>query len=381
MNFSQRFAASALAVALAVVIAGCGPDDGSKEFEQGRAAYELRDLKKAARLFEKSAELCATNVDAFVYLTRVNLDLGDMPAANKWIAKAAELSGGSLDVRLLRAQLAWHGKDYDTAARLYSGIAGDRNLGAEECAQGWNGLGVVEWSMEKRHQARIAFLRAMRLDRRAAAPRYHLGLIYRDYFGYFDAALEQFEAYVRLDAASDQRVQKVQRTIIPELKETIARMTIERPGVSRRDSANSAAELAKGDAAVKKGAYKIARQHYQAAAESDPLSYPAALGLAKAWLKSDTSVAGQKKAFESYRNACALKPGAIETFLTAGSLASKLGMYAQAVEIYSRAVAVSPYKIDAIDGLIRALRRSGGANSEAQAYQSYRDSLAVPRKK
>ena len=380
MSFLQRFVASVLAAALAVVVAGCGPEDGSQEFEQGCTAYELRDLKKAARLFEKSAELCATNVEALVYLTRVNLDLGDLPAANKWVAKAAELSGGSLDVRLLRAQLAWHGKDYDSAAEIYSGIAGDRNLGAEECAQGWNGLGIVEMAKERRHQARIAFLRAMRLDRRAAAPRYHLGLLYRD-FGYFEAALEQFEAFVRLDAASDQRVQKVQRTIIPELKETIARMATERPGVSRRDSAKSAAELAKGDAAVKKGAYKIARQHYQVAAESDPLSYPAALGLAKAWLKSDTSVAGQKKAFESYRNACALKPGAIETFLTAGSLASKLGMYAQAVEIYSRAVAVSPYRIDAIDGLIRALRRSGGANSEAQAYQAYRESLATPRRK
>ena len=379
MSSLPRYALS-LCVALAV-LAGCGPEDGSKELEQGREAYEKQhDLKKAERLFEKSAELNATNVEAFVYLTRVNIDLGNMPAANKWIAKAAEMSGGSLDVKLLRAQLAWHGKDYDTAAKLFSGVAEDKSLGAAERAQGWTGLGIVEMTRDRRHQARIAFMRAMRLDRHAAASRYHLGLLYRD-FGYSEAALEQFEAFVRLDDPSGPRVQKVQRTIIPELKESIVRMATERPGVQKRDSAASAAELAKGDAAVKKGSYKIARQHYQAAAKADPLSYPAAICLAKAWLKSDSTADGQKKALESYRNACALKPGAIDTFLAAGALAYNLKMYAQAVEIYSRAVATAPYKLDAIDGLIRALRRAGGANAEAQAYQGYRDSLAVPPKK
>ena len=381
MSSLPRYALSALAAVIAAAMAGCSPDDGSEEFRQGRDAYEKQhDLKKAERLFEKSVELNATNVEAFVYLTRINLGLGELPAANRWIAKAAELSGSSLDVRLLRAQLAWHGKNYDTAANLLTGIAGDASLTVEERAQGWSDLGVVELDRERRHHARIAFLRAMRLDRRAAAPRYHLGVIYRE-FGYHEAALEQFEAFVRLEDPSGARVQNVQRTVIPELKETIARIVTERPGVLRRDSAKSAAELAKGDAAVKKGAYKVARQHYQAAAESDPLSYPAALGLAKSWQKSDSTQEGQKKAFESYRNACSLKPGAIDTFLTAGALASKLGMHAQAVEIYSRAVAVAPYKLDAIDGLIRALRRSGGANAEAQAYQGYRDSLADRGKK
>lgn len=379
MNSLPRYALSVCAALAA--LAGCGPDDGSKELEQGRDAYERQhDLKKAERLFEKSVELNATNVEAFVYLTRVNLLLGELPAANRWIAKAAELSGSSLDVKLLRAQLAWHGKDYDTAAKLFSGVAEDASLTAEERAQGWTGLGIVEMDRERRHHARTAFLRAMRLDRRAAAPRYHLGLLYME-FGYNEAALEQFEAFVRLDDPSGDRVQKVLRTKIPELKDAIVRQAAERPGVQKRDSAASAAALAKGDEAAKKGAYKTARLHYQAAAQADPLNYLAAIGLAKAWLKSDSTAEGQKKALESYRNACTLKPGAMNTFIEAGTLALKLGMYAQAVEIYSRAVATAPYKIDAIDGLIRALRRAGGANAEAQAYQSYRDFLVPPRKK
>ena len=56
-------------------------------------------------------------------------------------------------------------------------------------------------------------------------------------------------------------------------------------------------------------------------------------------------------------------------------------MYGQAVEIYSRAVAANPSSIPAIDGLIKALRKVGGRQKEAAAYQRYRDSLSTPAKK
>ena len=70
-----------------------------------------------------------------------------------------------------------------------------------------------------------------------------------------------------------------------------------------------------------------------------------------------------------------LRPSAVSTFLAAGSLAAKLGLSLQAIEIYSRAVAANPTSLDAIDGLIRALRKSGGKAKVADAYQSYRESL------
>ena len=44
---------------------------------------------------------------------------------------------------------------------------------------------------------------------------------------------------------------------------------------------------------------------------------------------------GQGKAYESYKTACSLRPGAISTFRTAGELAAKLGYHAQAAEIFS----------------------------------------------
>ena len=372
--------AIAATAALVFAIAGCEPSDGSSELARGRAAYEVHDLKKAEKLFTECATLAPGNVDALLYLARINLEEGDVNAAREWVDKAAAADDGAVDVKLVAAQIAWHEKDYEKAAAGFKSVAYDTKLSPELRAQGWTGLGIVEMADEHHHLARIAFLQAIRMNRRDAAAWYHLGLVYRDAFGYYEAALEQFEIFVRLEAEASPRVQKVLRNVIPALKEQIAREAASRPGVSKRDSAACAASLANAEAAFKKGNYRNARELFQAALSADPLSYPAALGLAKAWAKTDNTKAGQVKSFENYKLACTLRPGAISTFLTAGDLASRLGYHAQAAEIFSRAVAASPTSLMAIDGLIRALQRSGGRKAEARAYQLYRESIPLKRK-
>ena len=375
MSFSQSSALKCVSAAVLAAILGCGPGDGSREFEQGREAYGLRDLKTAERLFEKSVAARPQDVDRLLYLARTELELGELEKARDLVGRAAGNSDGDADVALLESQVAWHVKDYKTAANGFADIANDAKLDASVRAQGWAGLGVVEMTCDNHHLARIAFLRALRFDRKNAAAWYHLGLLYRDGFGYLEAALEQFEIFVRLEEESSPRVQKVPRTVIPALKEQIARAAAERPGVAKRDSAACAAAIAAAEAAAKKDNFKAAREAYQKALTADPLSYPAALGLAKAWEKTDAKKDGQQKAFENYKIACTLRPSAVTTFLSAGALANKLGLGLQAVEIYSRAVAANPNSLDAIDGLIRALRKTGGKDKVAAAYQEYRISL------
>ena len=375
MSFSQSSVLRCASVVLVAAILGCGPRDGSKEFEQGKTAYELRDLKKAETLFARSAVLAPQDADRILYLARTELELGELAEAQLQIAKAVALAGDDADVRLLKAQVDWHAKSYEDAAKGFSEIAEDIRLEASVRAQGWAGLGVVEMTCDNHHLARVAFLRALRLDRRNAAAWYHLGLLYRDGFRYLEAALEQFEIFVRLEQEASPRVQKVQRTIIPGLKEEIARVATERPGAAKRNSSVCATLIVEAEAAQKKGNAKGAREAYQKALVADPLSYPAALGLAKAWEKTDATKAGQQKAFEAYKSACALSPSAVSTFLATGSLAVKLGYSSQAVEIYSRAVAANPTSLEAIDGLIRVLRKGGKADKVATAYQKYRDSL------
>ena len=378
-SFSRSSALSAAALALAV--AGCGPKDGVKEYEAGRAAYEARSCEKAERLFAKSLQYAPENVDALVMLASVQRDLGKMSEAAETVAKAEALSPGSADVVLLDAEIAFHLADYARSAKLFRDVAEDEEATPEARSLGWTGLGIVEMTSEHRDLARIAFLRAIRLDRRNPSARYHLGLLYRgDSFGYLDAALEQFEIFVRLGEKADPRAQHAQRVIIPGIKEDIARRAASRRGAEKRDSAASAAALARAAAAMKKGNYKTARSEYEAAYRADVLSYPAALGLAKAWEKTDTTNTGRQRTLDWYKEACSLKPGAISTFLAAGELAAKMGQHATAAELYSRAVAANPSDISAIDGLIRALRRTG-SGKVADAYQSYRELVTVRKAK
>ena len=51
MRFSRSSALKCATAACAAIILGCGQSDGVSEFEQGREAYSLRDLKKAEKLF------------------------------------------------------------------------------------------------------------------------------------------------------------------------------------------------------------------------------------------------------------------------------------------------------------------------------------------
>ena len=120
---------------------------------------------------------------------------------------------------------------------------------------------------------------------------------------------------------------------------------------------------------------------YKEAHELDALSVNAALGLARAIEKTDTSNAGRTRAFECYRTVCQLSPGKTPVFLKAGKLAYDLGRYGEAAEIYSRAVAATPSNIDAIDGLIRSLQKTGGSQKIAAAYQKYRESIKPIKKK
>ena len=373
-----------LVVLASSVLWGCGPRDGRKELAKGQAAYEAGQFEKAVRLFEKSLACAPDRVDAILYLARTKLALGELETAKDLSARASALSD-DVDVKMFSAQVAWHAKDYAAAAQGFQELANDAHLAPEVRAEAWACLGVVEMSCENSHRARIAFLRALRLNFKDASARYHLGFLYRDAFGYHEAALEQFQIFVRLEADATPRIQKVQRVVIPALQKQIAVEAANRPGVDRRDSAASAAAITRATAAESGKRTEQARKEYEVALKADPLSARAALGLARCWQKTVPSkkkggeANPQLRALEYYQLACSLQPSRLATFLSAGDLAARQGQYARAVEIYSRAVAANPTSFDALDGLIRALRRQGKPRI-AQDYQLYRESIPVKRR-
>lgn len=384
MNFSplsarKRYGVLSLVAALALC-SGCGPDDGSDALGEGRAAAALGDHAKAGRCYLKSVTENPANVDAWVELAVTREALGEIPAAREAIDRAAELAPDDVDVRLVAAQVAFYEKDFEGAERRFRAIADDLALDKTVRADAWAGAGVALMAVDDKHvdEARVAFLRALNLDFRNAAARYHLGMLYQTSFGFDAAALEQFSIFVRLKGAADGRMQRVQRAVIPDLKGNRARQLAEIPGASRRDSAACAKFLAQADELAKAGKNEAARAKYEEAFKADPLSYPAALGLARCWAKSAPSKKRgapdpRERALDAYQAVCRLNPIA-GNFLAAADLAVQLGRHATAVRLYSMAVAAEPTKLDAIDGLIRQLRKAGRSQTAA-VYQEYRDSI------
>jgi len=331
-------------------------------------------------LFDKSIAYDAANVDALVASARVKLELGEIAAAKDVWAKAAELAGKDDDVVLLGAQIAYHAKDYKTAADAFGAFAVDAKRDAKPRAEAYVGLAVVEMTCNEHDRARVALLKALLIDRRSASARYHLGMLYRT-MGYDEAALEQFEAYVMLDKMADVRMQRVQRQVIPALKDNIARKAAERSGVEKRDSAAAAKNLQNAEAEWKKGNFKKAKAWYADALKADPLSYPAALGLAQASEKTDATASGKRNALSCYQTACTLKPSAIKTLMTVAKLAASLGNTAVATEAYSRAIAFDPKNVEAVDGLVRSLRASGKSGAKTGAlWYGYLEMIRPARK-
>jgi len=364
------------ALALAAVVAGCEKDDGSADFAAGRAAFESRDLKRAVKSLAAGLERNPGNVDALVLQAQALVALGELPDAAAAIDRAVELAGSDRDVVEVAAQVAFYRKDYARTAALFRQLADSAE--PEVRSRGLTGLAIVDIMQlgtsgsdmeEVRARARTRLLAAIRLDGRNAAARYHLGKLYRDAFGYNESAIDQFDLFVRLAKGVDDKVKRVQRTTIPDLKETIAREAAQRPGADKR----------KAEAAWAKQTFKTAKLRYNDAYVADVLSYPAALGLAKAWEKTDTSKPGQLEALKYYKIACALRPSAKDVHLHTGELALKLGQAAVAVETFSRAVAASPNDVTAIDALIRALQKAGRGKTAA-VYQQYRATIPVRKR-
>ena len=373
-----------------LALAGCGKDDGSASLKIGEEALESGDSEKAVRHLMTSLEVAPDNVDALVLLGEAQYNLGEPVNARKTALRALELAPNDVDVIELAAKTAFLSKDYEQAESLYQSLCtSDRD--AKLRSRGLTGLGILDMARmptagENAHfyrdRARTRFLLAIRADAMSAAPRYHLALVYREW-GYYGIARDNLAQFLHLDKlenkAGSDRAKRVSSRLLPELDDLISQDALQVKGADKRNASACATALAKAKAAWAKKAYKDARTAYEQAYLADVLCYEAAVGLAKSWETVDPSVKGLAEALKYYSAACKIRPSIRDVILKTAEIAVKLGRHATAVEAYSRAVAAAPKDITAIDGLIRALRRTGQAKS-ADVYQKYRDALGVRTK-
>ena len=380
----------ALATAVFAALAGCGGEDASKNLRAGEEALAAGDTEKAIRKFEASVAIAPANVDAWVMLAGAQLKFGDVANAGKSISCALDLAPNDADVVELAAQVAFYEKHYDQAEALYSKLAaGDQERALRSRAL--SGIGVVNMARIAeagnlasvfRDRARTALLSAIRLDMKNSVARYHLGLIYRD-LGYNEIARDNFSLFTGIERMrkrdGDERVAMVATTILPDLNERINEEKSHSKGADNRNSSAAADALKKARAAWDNGKYKTAKLRYTEAYAADVLNYDAALGLARAWEKTDSSRTGLDTALNYYYAACKLRPSAKDTLIKTAALATRLGKHSMAAEAYSRAVAASPYDPVAIEGLIKALKTIGRVKS-AEIYRSYLDFVVATKR-
>ncbi len=272
--------------------------------------------------------------------------------------------------------------DWVEAGKAFSRLAFDESLPADVRSLGWTGKGVIELKRlneasspdERCDIALTSLLTALNYDPRNASARFHLGYLYRNAFGFHQAALDQFKMFVALmkDAPDDPHVVKA-NSIVAELNGEIAEERARRPGVQRQNRTACTSAIRRGDAAAAKGRTKEALAEYEKAYAADPLCFDAAERLAGSWMK-DRSAEGTDRA---YRYACAaasLRTTNAKTLSTAAELAARLKRPMSAAKLWLRAVASNPTDRTAIDGLVSALT-SAGLSRRATVYRRYRDGL------
>ena len=169
-----------LAALLSVLVAGCGVDDGSADFEKGEVAYSAKDLRTAILCYSAAAAKNPTNFTAQMKLALANVDIGEMAAARSAVDSALALEPASAEAKLLDGHVAYLEKDYAKAKESLSSVSAAKHLPKELRSKAMVAQAVMELTANLFDRARISLWRAVRLDRRNAAAWYHLGYLSRD---------------------------------------------------------------------------------------------------------------------------------------------------------------------------------------------------------
>ena len=379
-----------LPLALLALAAGCtrdAVDDGSRDLEKGRAALAARDLTAALQAFADCARKNATNFEARISLALTGLELGEPRVADTAAQEAVQLDPSSAEARLVEGQCAYLVKDYARSKAAFSAVAEARDLPAPMRSQALSSRAVAELADNATDAARLSLLRALRLDFRNAAAWYHLGVLSRGTYHFLAAAKDQFEMACRLDPNSP-RTRETMRTVLPSLREAIARTATDKPGAAKRDPGQAAKLIAEGVAAQRKKDEKTAVARFEKAHAADPLSWEAAWHYAqtlpaaeaakkatdKTKLPAATVVA---RTLAAYRAALDAKPTSRDTCMAAARFALQNKRPAAACEFLSHALAHFPDSKPVLDLYIEALGKLGTAegNRAARLYRAYRQEL------
>lgn len=357
-----------LAVLMSALVAGCGPDDGSADFEKAEAAYAARDLHAAVISYSAASAKNPTNLTARIKLALANVDLGEIAAARKAVDSALTVAPDSAEARLLDGHVAYLEKDYARAKNAFADLLAAKQLPKEIRSKAFTAQAVLELTANLSDRARISLWRAVRADRRNAAAWYHLAYLSRDTYRFEDAALEQFQMASRL-MTDPVRVKTVTQDIIPTVRESIRARVAGKPGASTRDPGAAAKLVSEGEGLAKKSPGKAAEK-FAAAYAKDPLSYAAAWNFAKSRVDSAKSDKDVLKVIDAFQDAIDQRPNSQLTYRTAARFALSRRRPIRAEKFLSQALAHDPEDKTTLDLYVQTLRRLG-RTADAKLYAAY----------
>ena len=343
--------------ACAVMLAGC--DEKKEEPKPETSAQPVE-------VVQESGEECLQRA-----IDKLSAD--EIDAADAAVKKALELLPDSAEALLVDGQVAYRKGDLERAMKAFNAVASEKSLSEALRAEALVARAVAEIKQGNFDTARLTLFRALHLNRRNAAVWYHLGLLSRNNYHFYEVAVEQFEMAARLSDPKDERIKKISQ----ELRAARAAVTAAaaaNPNAEKRDAGAAARLLGEAEALRKKRMIRAAIKKYEAAFAADPFSYPAARETAYLLSLNDKTSAGVDKALLAYRAAIDQRPAVQDNYYAAAQLAYANQRWATTVSILDRAIAHDPENIKTLDLFIAALQKAG-RGKQSEAWKAYRQEL------
>lgn len=367
---SRFFAACLLLAALC----GCGRQSGAGAVREGMEAFRNNNLPRAIAAFTRASQRITDSPELYYNLGLAHLRLGNLDLAREAFLAATDLNPKHGESLACLGQIAYLQNDLLTAQTyLEQALTVIESPGSR--ARTLTALALTQASRAQHDMARLNLLRAQQADRHYAPAYYNLASLYRDTFLLREEALEQFELYVRLADAQDDRREKAQNNI-KRLRLNIERTRAEELSQLRRDPAAAARLLQEGMRQQVARQFARAARAYQDALAADPLAFNAALGLAM----SHRALGQQSEALAAFQRAADINPTHQDSHHQAAELALALKRPAEAGRILDRALARSPF--NPINAELMARTRFAERKiAEARAYGEFYVSLLPPEDK
>jgi len=353
----------------ALFFSGCGSSSPESELKKGLAEFERGRYSDTINHLNRAAEGITDSADLYYTLGLAYLHLGDMDKALEALNKTVDITPAHCEALVCLGQIAFHKSEFDYSRKYYETAL---KLAPEPRTKAvlYTSLALTESGLKNDGLARLYLIRSLSCDSGYVPAMYNLATLYRDKFGFKEAALDYFQAYVQRAQHDEPHYEKAQNNI-SRLESNLERS--ETGSSTARDAVAAAKALESAVNFQVQKKYRDAIRAFDAALAADPGAFNAAYGRAMAYMRLNDS----REAFKAFKQALEINPGHQDCYVNAITIALNLRFYDDAVVMLDRAISRNPQFVSWYDLMARVLY--GQAKyKDALQYGEYYLSLMKP---